>query len=298
MTGVKVGIVQMPTDSWPATVDRAREIESYGYDHLWLYDHLTWRHYRDRDWHATIPWLSGLAVSTSTIRLGTMVTSPNFRHPVTLAKDAMSIDHLSNGRFILGVGSGTGGFDAVALGDAPITVGQRAGRLEEFVDTLDGLLRGELTNHKGEWFTIDEARNLPGCVQTPRLPLAVASGGPRTRRMAARTCDMWITMGDTSGPPESPEAHITELGNRMKQFVASCDELGRDPDQIDKLVFVPGATTYPTERIETFQHFAEQVAELGYTDIVVHDCRTDDEHLNFDPDVIPAIAAWAANTGK
>lgn len=286
----------MPTDSWPATVTRAQEVESFGYDHLWLYDHLTWRHYRDRDWHATIPWLSGLAVGTTTIKIGTMVTSPNFRHPVTLAKEVMSIDHLSNGRFILGVGTGTGGFDAVALGDEPITVSQRASRFSEFVTTLDGLLRGDLTNHRGEWFTIDEARNLPGCVQNPRVPLAVASGGPRTRRLAAKTSDIWITMGDTSGPPETPAAHIAELADRMKQFVVSCDELGRDPEPIQKLVFVPAATTYTTQNIDAFRGFAEQVAEVGYTDIVVHDCRTDDPHLDFDPEVIPAIAAWAATT--
>ncbi|MEM7325005.1 MAG: LLM class flavin-dependent oxidoreductase [Actinomycetota bacterium] len=293
---MKVGIVQMPTDSWPATVTRAQELEAMGYEHLWLYDHLTWRHYRDRDWHATIPWLSGLALSTSTITLGTMVTSPNFRHPVTLAKEAMSIDHLSDGRFILGVGTGTGGFDAIALGDEPITAGQRAGRFEEFVETLDGLLRGELTNHQGEWFSIDEARNLPGCLQQPRLPLAVASGGPRTRRLASRFCDVWITMGDTSGPPESPDAHITDLANRMKHFMISCDDLGRDPDALRKLVFVPAATTYPTESLDVFRRFAEQVGEVGYTDIVIHDCRTDDPVLDFDPELVPAIAAWAATT--
>ncbi len=96
----------LPTDPWPETVARARRLEELGYDHLWTYDHLSWRRYRDRPWHATIPWLTGLASATASIRLGTMVASPNFRHPVTLAKDAMTLDHISAGRLTLGVGAG------------------------------------------------------------------------------------------------------------------------------------------------------------------------------------------------
>lgn len=292
---MRVGLVQMPTDSWTATLARAQEIEAMGFDHLWVYDHLTWRHYRDRDWHATIPWLSGLAVGTSTIGLGTMVTSPNFRHPVTLAKEAMSIDHLSNGRLILGIGAGTGGFDATALGDEPISARERADRLIEFVEVLDELLTGKLHNHQGPWYTVDEARTLPGCVQQPRLPLAVASGGPRTRRLAATIADLWITMGDTSGPPASPEAHIADLAQRTARFVAGCEQHGRDPKAVAKLAFVPASTTYVTETAANFIRFAEQVAELGFTDIVIHDSRTDDPNLDFDPDVIPAIADWLSN---
>ncbi len=95
---MRIGVLLLPTDPWPVTVQRVRTVEALGYDHLWTYDHLSWRRYRDRAWHAAIPWLTGVAGVTSRIRLGTMVASPNFRHPVTLAKDAMTLDNVSNGR--------------------------------------------------------------------------------------------------------------------------------------------------------------------------------------------------------
>ncbi|MGI9596749.1 MAG: LLM class flavin-dependent oxidoreductase, partial [Acidimicrobiales bacterium] len=120
---MRVGVVQMPVESWPDTTARAAELEHMGFDHLWLYDHLSWQRYRDHTWHATTPWLAGVAAGTDRIELGTMVASPNLRHPLTLAKDAMTLDHISNGRFILGLGAGSSGFDATVFGDEPLTPG-------------------------------------------------------------------------------------------------------------------------------------------------------------------------------
>src|SRR5687767_3593981 len=105
----------LPTDPWPDTVARARHLDELGFDHLWTYDHLSWRRYRDRPWHATMPWLTGVAAATARIRVGTLVSSPNIRHPVMLAKDAMTIDHISNGRLTIGIGAGGPGFDATVF---------------------------------------------------------------------------------------------------------------------------------------------------------------------------------------
>jgi len=198
---VRIGVLLLPTDPWPVTVERARTIEALGYDHLWTYDHLSWRRYRDRPWHATIPWLTGLAGVTTTIRLGTMVASPNFRHPVTLAKDAMTLDHVSNGRFTLGVGAGGSGFDATVLG--PFS-GSRPPRFAEFVEVLDGLLSNPAYSHQGPFYTVDDARMLPGCVQRPRLPIAVAAAGPKALAVVAEHADAWITYGE----PEIGRAHV------------------------------------------------------------------------------------------
>src|SRR6188474_2039675 len=98
---MRVGVLMLPTDPWPEALERARRIEALGYDHLWTYDHVSWRRYRGRTWFAAIPWLTGIAGATSRIRLGTMVSSPNMRHPVTLAQDAVTADHISGGRLIL-----------------------------------------------------------------------------------------------------------------------------------------------------------------------------------------------------
>ena len=117
---VRVGVCIIPTDPWPTAVAQARHVEALGFDHLWTYDHLSWQHYRDRPWFGAIPWLTGIAGATERIRLGTLVCSPNFREPLTLAKDAIALDHVSGGRFILGVGAGGVGWDATVYGGEPI----------------------------------------------------------------------------------------------------------------------------------------------------------------------------------
>ena len=195
---MRIGVLMLPTDPWPETVARARHLEALGYDHLWTYDHLSWRRYRDRPWHATIPWLTGLAAATSSIRLGTMVASPNFRHPVTLAKDVMTLDHISQGRLTLGVGAGGVGFDSTVLGGEVLAPAARGQRLAEFVELLDLLLRQPTTSFRGTYYSAVEARMLPGCLQRPRPPLAVAAGDPASMALVARFADAWITYGDSS----------------------------------------------------------------------------------------------------
>ena len=144
----------MPTDPWPATVARVRRLEEMGYDHLWVYDHLSWQRYQDRAWMGTYTWLAGLAAVTSRIGLGTMVANPNIRHPLTLAKDAITIDQISDGRMILGIGAGGTGFDARILGQWPLSAKERTDRLIEHVHLLDGLLRGTMQDHTGEHYEV------------------------------------------------------------------------------------------------------------------------------------------------
>lgn len=289
---VRVGIVQMPVDPWAITVKRAQELESLGFDHLWIYDHLTWRHYRDGPWHASLPWLTGLAAATDRIEIGTLVATPNLRHPAMLAKEAMSIDHVADGRFILGLGAGATSGDAVAYGQERLTAAERAERFEEYVTVLDGLLRGELTDHNGTWFAFNEARVLPGCVRQPRVPLAVASGGPRLTRLAAAMADTWITLGDVFVPPTSLDDFLTTVADQAAVLDRACHDRGRDPVDVGRLLFVSGSNPFPTAGLEPFVELTGRAAELGFTDIVIHDPRSDDPDLAFDPDLIPAIAAW------
>src|SRR5471030_1909868 len=128
-----------------------------GYDHLWTYDHLSWRRYRGRPWFSALPWLTGLAGGTDRIGLGTMVASPNLRHPVTLAQDAVTLDHVSEGRFILGVGAGGLGFDSTVFGTERLSVGELVARLGEFVELLGQLFTQASVSYNGTYFTTSEA---------------------------------------------------------------------------------------------------------------------------------------------
>jgi alkanesulfonate monooxygenase SsuD/methylene tetrahydromethanopterin reductase-like flavin-dependent oxidoreductase (luciferase family) len=285
---MRVGVLMLPTDPWPRTVARARRLEALGYSSLWTYDHLSWRRYRERPWFAAIPWLTGLAGATSRIRLGTMVASPNFRHPVTLAKEAMTLDHVSGGRLTLGVGAGGVGFDATVLGGSVLRPAERAARLAEFVEVLDALLRQPSTSHRGEHYVVDGAMMLPGCLQRPRLPLAVAAAGPKTLALAARFADAWITV---AGPVERPGTGYPEVRRQVEQLAERCAAVGRDPAGIDRILLIGEPRERPLASVAAFTEFAGRYEELGFDEIVFHHPRPDDPVWTDDPAVVDAIAA-------
>jgi alkanesulfonate monooxygenase SsuD/methylene tetrahydromethanopterin reductase-like flavin-dependent oxidoreductase (luciferase family) len=287
---MRVGVVMLPTDPWPETVQRARRLERLGYDHLWTYDHLSWRRYRERTWHAAIPWLTGLAGATSGIRLGTMVASPNFRHPLTLAKEVTTLDHVSGGRITLGLGAGGIGFDATVFGHALLTPGERVDRLEEFVAIVDCLLREPVVSHDGPHYTIDEARMIPGCVQQPRVPLAVAAGGPRTLAIVARYADAWITYGDTSERVRTAAETERVVREQALRLGDAAVAIGRDPGTIDRIYMAGNGEERPLASIETFREMAGRYRELGFTDFVFHHPRADDPEWDDPEDRVEQIA--------
>jgi len=272
-------------------VARAQRLERLGFDHLWTYDHLSWRRYRDRPWHATIPWLTGLAAATATIRIGTMVASPNFRHPVTLAKDAMTLDHISHGRVTLGVGAGGVGFDSTVLGGEVLSPPQRRQRLTEFVELLDLLLRQPTTSFRGVYYTAEEARMLPGCVQQPRLPLALAAGDPGTMALVARLADAWITYGDTTHRATTQVATDAAVTRQLDHLTEQCARLGRDPGSIDRIFLSGNTDERPLASLDAFIDLVGRCQALGFTDVVFHHPRDDDPVWNDPEDVVEAIAS-------
>src|SRR3954470_25033687 len=192
---MRVGVVILPDLRWPAALERWRDAERRGFETAWTYDHLSWRSLRGEPWLGAIPLLSAVAASTTTLRVGTLVTSPNFRHPALLAKDVMTLDEISGGRFDLGIGAGGIGYDATVLGAPPPRLPDRAARFAEFVDALDVLLREPMSSYQGRFFTVVDSRTLPGCTQTPRVPFTIAAAGRRALRVAARHGETWVTYG-------------------------------------------------------------------------------------------------------
>jgi alkanesulfonate monooxygenase SsuD/methylene tetrahydromethanopterin reductase-like flavin-dependent oxidoreductase (luciferase family) len=234
--------------------------------------------------------LTGVAAATERIRLGTMVASPNFRHPVTLAKDAMTLDHVSGGRLTLGIGAGGTGFDATVLGDAPLPVRERTSRFAEFTALLDRLLREPVTDHHGEHYAVDGARMIPGCVQQPRLPIAVAAAGPRGLALAVRHADAWITYGD----PDEQRRSATDTDAAAREQSARLDEacalVGRDPSSIDRIFLAGNTEARPTASVDAFEDLVGRYAELGFTDVVFHHPRADDPAWDDPPSIVEDIA--------
>ncbi|MEV0275152.1 LLM class flavin-dependent oxidoreductase [Streptomyces sp. NPDC050610] len=245
--------------------------EEFGFDTAYTYDHLSWRTFRDGPWFGAIPTLTAAAAVTSDMRLGTLVTSPNFRHPVTLAKELISLDDISGGRVTLGIGAGGSGFDATALGQEAWTPRERADRFGEFVPLLDSLLSQDVVTHEGTFYSAHEVRNIPGCVQRPRLPFAVAATGPRGLELAARYGQAWVTTGDPklfeTGTPAESRAAIARQAERLD---AACESVGREGPAPRKILLTGFTPDRPLESFEAFVDFAGVYEELGFDEIVVH----------------------------
>ncbi|MFJ8823792.1 LLM class flavin-dependent oxidoreductase [Streptomyces sp. NPDC102467] len=277
-TPLRLSTVILPYRRWH---EGAREAwvraEELGFHTAYTYDHLSWRvPFRDGPWFGAVPTLTAAAGVTERLRLGTLVTSPNFRHPVTLAKELISLDDISGGRVTLGIGAGGTGFDASALarGDQEAwTPRERADRFAEFVPLLDRLLTEDTVSYDGTFYSAGGAQNIPGCVQRPRLPFAVAATGPRGLKLAARHGQAWVTTGDpklyASG---TPEESIQAIRGQVGKLAAACDAIGRDVAEIDKVLltgFTPDRGR-PLESVDAFVDFAGTHRELGFTEIVVH----------------------------
>ncbi|MET7437765.1 LLM class flavin-dependent oxidoreductase [Streptomyces sp. NPDC005568] len=116
---VRLGALVLPEHPGPDGSEVWRRAEDLGFDHAWTLDHLSWRVSANQPWFDALTTLTAAAALTRRIELGTLVLSPNFRHPVLTARQAMTLDHVSGGRFVLGAGAGAVGPDSAALGPCP-----------------------------------------------------------------------------------------------------------------------------------------------------------------------------------
>jgi alkanesulfonate monooxygenase SsuD/methylene tetrahydromethanopterin reductase-like flavin-dependent oxidoreductase (luciferase family) len=264
---VRLGALVLPEHSGRAAAQTWRRVEELGFHSAWTLDHLSWRTLRDEPWFDSMTTLAAAAAHTSRITLGTLVASPSFRHPVTTAKQAMTIDHLSGGRFVLGIGAGAAGPDSTALGRPEPSPAERAARFEEFVALTDLLLRQRETTFKGRHFTADDVVMIPGCVREPRLPLAIAATGPKGMRLAARFADTWVTIGDAANPGEQGEtAAFDTLRRQADRFSRACEQTGRRPG---RLVNLSRVVTDPYGSPQRLADLVGRCAELGFTDVVL-----------------------------
>ncbi|MCD0482282.1 LLM class flavin-dependent oxidoreductase [Streptacidiphilus sp. ASG 303] len=288
---MRLSTVILPIHRWSEGQKIWRRAEELGFHAAYTYDHLSWRSFRDEPWFGAVPTLTAAAAVTERIRIGTMVTSPNFRHPVTLAKDLMSVDDVSDGRLTVGVGAGGTGFDATALGQEAWTPRERADRFGEFVPLLDRLLTDEVTTAEGRFYSAHEARMVPGCVQRPRVPLYVAATGPRGLRLAAEHGQGWISYGDPRGAGDVPADRCPAvIAEQVGRLADACAAAGRDPGDLEKVLLQGSTQERPLDSLEAFVDYAGRYREIGVTEIVVH-WPVPGSVFDTDPAVFEEIAA-------
>ncbi len=263
-------MIILPDQPWSVARDRWRRAEEYGFDHAWTYDHVGWRDLVSGPWFDAVPTLTAAAGVTSRIRLGTLVASPNLRHPVAFARSVTAVDDVSVGRLQLGIGAGGLGFDVTVFGGAELDPRMRADRLAEFVELLDRLLTDGVTapvTWRGHYYDAVEARSTPGCVQQPRVPFVIAANGPRTMRLAARFGQGWVTNG---GAAEDQAGWWRTVAERVDQFDQTLTRAGRDPSTVDRYLSLDPAPVFSLSSAEAFADAIGRASELGFTDAVTH----------------------------
>ncbi len=218
-----------------------------------------------------MPTLTAAATVTDRIRLGPLVASPNFRHPVPFAKEVVTLDDISRGRLVLGLGAGGTGWDATMLGQDPWSPTERAARFTELVECIDLVLREPAASYRGTFYAADEARTYPGCVQQPRVPFAIAATGPAGMRLAARHAAIWVTTGDRAVPPPvAPDAGAPMIAAQIARLEDACASAGRDPASIDRLVLAGAQLEEPLGSAQALADAIGAYDAVGVTDLVVH----------------------------
>ena len=229
MTRFGLQIWSQHTD-WAGFRDAALRADGGGWDSVWTWDHLLaifgpWEQPIFEGWMV----LSALGPITKNVRLGLMVGANTFRNPGLTAKLATTLDHVSDGRAVLGIGGAWFEREHDAFGiDFGATVGERLDRLDEAVMLIRRLLDGERFSHDGRFYTFTDALCAPRPVQR-RLPILVGGSGPRkTLRTVAQRADGWNTSGT-----------LEEVEGRLAILAEHCADVGRDPAAIEKTVSFP-----------------------------------------------------------
>jgi alkanesulfonate monooxygenase SsuD/methylene tetrahydromethanopterin reductase-like flavin-dependent oxidoreductase (luciferase family) len=229
MTDLKLGmLLWSQTGTWPEMLDAARRIDRLGYEHLWTWDHL-YAIYGDPYQPIFEGWslLNAWAMATERVRLGLLVGANTFRNPGLFARHAVTLDHVSGGRAILGVGGAWFDLEHQAHGlEFGSGYGQRLDWLDEAVAAMHALLRGRaVTSEPGGRYAFDDLRLIPGPLQD-RLPIMIGgSGEKKTLRTIARYADQWNAFGTAD-----------VLAHKDGVLRRHCAEVGRDEREIERTV--------------------------------------------------------------
>lgn len=250
----------------PALIDRWRYLDDLSFDTLWLTDHFANPYGPGDPWFDGWTLLSGLVAHTPRARLGVLVTNITYRNPALLARQALTLDHLSAGRLELALGPGGQPSDYAMTGVGPWDAPERAARCAEFIELVDQLLRQKHTTWTGRYYRVADAVMRPGPVQQPRPPLTIAAHGARMLRVAARYADVWNSLGGLrEGTPAQALAETRERAARIDVY---CAELGRDPATLRRSFLAGFTPDRPFASVDAFEDFIGRYRELGMDEFI------------------------------
>jgi F420-dependent oxidoreductase-like protein len=277
---IRVGVVSGARRPFPELVQRWQEAERLGFDTVWVTDHFITGNEPATDAEPLLEaWtvIAGLAMATERIRFGVMVTGNTYRNPALLAKQAATVDHISNGRLELGLGAGWWVREHDAYGYPMPNAGELVDRFREALEIIDGLQKHDRFDYRGDYYFVTDAPFEPKPVQQPRIPVLVGASGPRMLRLTAKHADIW----NTRGP-------VDVAAERNRLLDDKCREVGRGLNEIRRSIW---PFDHPWESLENVRQVIDDYRAVGYTDFVfgwppddLHDVMT-----RFATEVLPDL---------
>jgi F420-dependent oxidoreductase-like protein len=231
--------------------------EEGGFDSVWLFDHFVpMGPTRAGDIFESWTLLAAMAQATRRVRIGNIVTGNVYRHPGVLAKMAVTVDHLSEGRLVMGIGAGGDDYADTMLGLPARPAVERIARLDEACQVLKLLWTEETATFSGEHYHLEQAVSDPKPIQRPYPPIWIGSSGERYGlRVVAKHADAWMS------PLMRPD--IAELTRLSQVLDRHCADIGRDPATIRRATQL----ALPADADETMR-VTQSVVQAGFSDII------------------------------
>jgi F420-dependent oxidoreductase-like protein len=265
---VRFGIVTDQNLPWPALKERWGLFEALGFDSIWDCDHFIQPSRPTGPYFEAWTLLAALAAVTSRIRIGVLVSCNTFRHPSLLAKEAVTVDHVSNGRLELGLGAGWYEPEHPMFGIPFPGPAELVGRYREAVELVDTLLRNDTSSFDGRFYQVREATTRPKPIQQPRPPLVLAAHKSKMLRIVAEYADTWNSFGT-----------VEEMRERNTMLDEHCAAIGRDPHSIVRSLYGWAALmpTDPWASVDAFHEMVGRYAEAGVQEFLIDQPRQEQQ---------------------
>lgn len=246
--------------TWETTIERWLYFEELGFDSLWDCDHFQQPSRPNGPYFEGWTLLAALAARTTRVRLGVLVTSNTFRHPALVAKEAVTVDHISNGRLELGLGAGWYEPEHVHFGIDFPDPAELVARFRESVEAIDLLLRQDVTSYDGRYVQLNDAPFRPSPVQQPRPPLTLGAHKRKMMKIVAQYADRWNSHGT-----------VDEMRERNDLLNEECAAIGRDPSSIIRSLYGWAALmpADPWSSTEAFHEVVGRYREAGINEFII-----------------------------
>ena len=289
-------VLILPNVSWSELLNRFLYVEELGFDLVGTGDHFV-------DWsNPPSPWfemwtvLAAVAATTTKIRFGPSVAQIPLRNPAMFARQALTVDHISNGRLELGLGLGLTidpSYDIMGIPNWSNK--ERVKRFTEYVEIVDQLLSNEVTSYKGDYYEVKDAVINPRPLQTPRPPITIAAMGPVMLKKTARYADTWNSLSFA----HTFEEQLEETRGRIAAIDEHCSAIGRDPGSLRRSYLMFDAEARPKggfikyyESEKIFTDMVRRVTALGISEIGLYYPMLEEQLPMFETiarDVIPKL---------